>query len=123
MKAESDAMGADEYHPISHDGSNIAAAGGIGYTVVGALDTMLLMGLDAEYVRARDWIEKELTFDRDAEFNTLGVRLFFCDVFALGDLNVRLGLHSLWVPTYRLRSACLAAFFLHTTTPGATPFT
>ena len=69
-------MGADEYHPISHNGSNVAAAGGIGYTVVGALDTMLLMGLNAEYRRARDWIEHELTFDRDAEFNTFEVRRF-----------------------------------------------
>jgi endoplasmic reticulum Man9GlcNAc2 1,2-alpha-mannosidase len=76
VEAERDAMGADEYHPISHDGSDIAATGGIGYTVVGALDTMLLMGLDGEYLRARDWIEKELTFDRNADFNTFEVRFF-----------------------------------------------
>ena len=69
-------MGADEYHPISHNGSNVAAAGGIGYTVIGALDTILLMGLNAEFRRARDWIEHELTFDRDAEFNTFKVRRF-----------------------------------------------
>lgn len=79
-------MGADEYRPISHDGSNIAAAGGIGYTVVGALDSMLLMGLDAEYRRAREWVEKELSFDRDADFNTYEVRLLF-DVFTLRDLS------------------------------------
>jgi mannosyl-oligosaccharide alpha-1,2-mannosidase len=70
-------MGADEYHPISHNGSDSAAAGGIGYTVVGALDTILLMGLNVEYRRARAWIEHELTFDRDAEFNTFEVRSFF----------------------------------------------
>jgi len=63
-------MGADEYHPISHKGSNLTEAGGIGYTVVDALDTMLLMGLDAEYLRARDWIEHKLSFERDADFNT-----------------------------------------------------
>src|SRR5579863_1126189 len=115
-------MGADTYHPISHDGSNIAAAGGIGYTVVGALDTMLLMVLKAEYLRARDWVEKELTFDRDADFNTFEVCLFF-GTFALRCLNVHLGSHSLLVRACRLRSACLAAFFRHTTTPGATPST
>ncbi|KAH9958979.1 glycoside hydrolase [Russula dissimulans] len=67
---ERDAMGADEYHPISHKGSNLTEAGGVGYTVVDALDTMLIMGLDAEYLRARDWIEHKLSFERDADFNT-----------------------------------------------------
>ncbi|KAI9432065.1 glycoside hydrolase family 47 protein [Lactarius indigo] len=67
---ERDAMGADEYHPISRQGSNLTEAGGIGYTVVDALDTMLLMGLDAEYQRARTWVAEKMTFDRDADFNT-----------------------------------------------------
>ncbi|KAI0297605.1 glycoside hydrolase [Multifurca ochricompacta] len=67
---ERDAMGADEYHPISHQGSNLTEAGGIGYTVVDALDTMLLMGLDAEYQRARSWVEHKMTFERDAAFST-----------------------------------------------------
>ncbi|KAH9013872.1 glycoside hydrolase family 47 protein [Lactarius hengduanensis] len=67
---ERDAMGADEYHPISRKGSNLTEEGGIGYTVVDALDTMLLMGLDAEYQRARTWVEEKMTFERDADFNT-----------------------------------------------------
>ncbi|KAJ7069712.1 glycoside hydrolase [Mycena amicta] len=67
---ERDAMGADEYHPISHEGTNLTSAGGIGYTVVDSLDTMLLMGLDQEYSRAREWVASEMTFDRDASFNT-----------------------------------------------------
>ncbi|KAJ7447600.1 glycoside hydrolase family 47 protein [Mycena galericulata] len=70
---ERDAMGADEYHPISHRGSNLSAAGGIGYTVVDALDTMLLMGLHDEYARARAWVRTSLRFDRDGRnrcFNT-----------------------------------------------------
>ncbi|THH14487.1 hypothetical protein EW146_g5847 [Bondarzewia mesenterica] len=67
---ERDAMGADEYHPISHEGSNLTAAGGIGYTVVDSLDTMLLMGLTEEYQRARDWVEKKMDLNRDANFNT-----------------------------------------------------
>ncbi len=73
MKTERDAMGADAYHPISQNGSNVAATGGIGHTVVDVLDTMLLMGLNAEYRRARDWIEHKLSFDRDADFNTFEV--------------------------------------------------
>ncbi|KAI0082165.1 glycoside hydrolase [Panus rudis PR-1116 ss-1] len=67
---ERDAMGSDEYHPISHNGSNLTEAGGIGYTVVDSIDTMLIMHLNEEYQRARDWIATKLTFDRDANFNT-----------------------------------------------------
>jgi mannosyl-oligosaccharide alpha-1,2-mannosidase len=67
---ERDAMGADEYHPISRKGSNLTEAGGIGYTVVDALDTMLLMGLDEEYQRARSWVADEMSFERDHDYNT-----------------------------------------------------
>ena len=68
-------MGADEYHPISHGGSNLTEAGGIGYTVVDALDTMLIMGLNEEYQRARSWVADEMSFERDANFSTFEVRL------------------------------------------------
>lgn len=66
-------MGADEYHPIGHRGSNLTAAGGIGYTVIDSMDTMLIMGLDEEYQRARKWVENKLDFDQDANFNTFEV--------------------------------------------------
>jgi hypothetical protein len=71
--AERDAMGTDEYHPLSKNGSYLVTAGSIGYTVVDSLDTMLLMGLDDEYARARAWVETELDFDRDGNFNTFEV--------------------------------------------------
>ncbi|KAI8981325.1 glycoside hydrolase [Trametes punicea] len=67
---ERDAMGDDEYHPISHKGSNLTEAGGIGYTVVDSLDTIIIMGLHDEYERARDWVATKMSFDRDAQFNT-----------------------------------------------------
>ncbi|KAI0778922.1 glycoside hydrolase [Trametes elegans] len=67
---ERDAMGDDEYHPISHKGTNLTEAGGIGYTVVDSIDTMLIMGLHDEYARARDWIATKMSFERDADFNT-----------------------------------------------------
>jgi len=70
-------MGSDEYHPISRNGSNLTAAGGIGYTVVDSLDSMLLMGLNDEYQRARKWVAHNMTFDRDANFNTFEVRPAF----------------------------------------------
>ncbi|KAJ7218208.1 glycoside hydrolase family 47 protein [Mycena rebaudengoi] len=67
---ERDAMGDDEYHPISRKGSNLTDAGGIGYTVIDSIDTMLLMGLTEEYSRARAWVENSMNFERDANFHT-----------------------------------------------------
>ncbi|KZT27657.1 glycoside hydrolase family 47 protein [Neolentinus lepideus HHB14362 ss-1] len=67
---ERDAMGDDEYHPISRKGSNLTQAGGIGYTVADSIDTMLIMGLDEEYQRAREWVATKMSFERDANFNT-----------------------------------------------------
>ncbi|KAF8435655.1 glycoside hydrolase [Boletus edulis BED1] len=67
---ERDAMGDDEYHPLSRTGSNLTKAGGIGYTVVDSIDTMLIMGLDEEYQRAREWVQNQLSFERDAAFST-----------------------------------------------------
>lgn len=69
-------MGDDEYHPISRKGSNLTYAGGIGYTVIDSIDTMLIMGLDDEYQRARSWVANKLSFDRDGNFNTFEVRRF-----------------------------------------------
>lgn len=66
-------MGADEYHPISHEGTNLTEAGGIGYTVVDSLDSMLIMGLNEEYNRAKRWIEQKLSFEADASFSTFEV--------------------------------------------------
>lgn len=68
-------MGADEYHPIGHTGSNLTEAGGIGYTVADSIDTMLIMGLNDEYERAKNWVAEKLDFDKDGEFNTFEVRI------------------------------------------------
>ncbi|KAH8119714.1 glycoside hydrolase [Phellopilus nigrolimitatus] len=67
---ERDAMGDDEYHPISHQGTNLSSAGGIGYTVVDSLDTMMIMGLDDEVERGRKWVAEKLSFEKDASFST-----------------------------------------------------
>lgn len=72
-------MGDDEYHPISKEGTNLTAAGGIGYTVIDSIDTMLIMGLHDDYSRARDWVAKKLDFDCDANFNTFEVRVYILE--------------------------------------------
>lgn len=68
-----DAWGADEYHPLSRQGSNLTAAGGVGYQIVDAIDGLLVLGFEEEYQRAAEWVRKDLSFDVDAEFNTFEV--------------------------------------------------
>ncbi|ESK87392.1 glycoside hydrolase family 47 protein [Moniliophthora roreri MCA 2997] len=67
---ERDAMGYDEYHPVRRKGTNFSKDGGVGYTIIDAIDTMYLMGLKAEYSRARHWIKTKLSFSRGGNFNT-----------------------------------------------------
>lgn len=74
-------MGADEYHPISHEGTNLTEAEGIGYTVIDSLDTMLIMGLNEEYYRARYWIEHKLSFEKDGLLSTFEVGLLSNEYF------------------------------------------
>lgn len=98
-------MGADEYHPISHRGSNFSIHGGVGYTVIDAIDTMYLMGLEEEYKRARHWIASQHTFDRNGNFNTfeVGTRWKFSSHVPSTIAN------------YRRRFAFLVASFQYTT--------
>lgn len=69
LSAERDAMGDDEYHPISKSGSNLTGSG-VGYAIIDAIDTMQVMGLQEEYNRAREWISSKLSFESDGNFNT-----------------------------------------------------
>ncbi|GAA5862653.1 hypothetical protein JCM3774_001092, partial [Rhodotorula dairenensis] len=66
---EKDAFGFDDYHPISHRGSNMSPAGPVGYFLIDSLDSLLLTGLTDEYRRARDWVET-LNFDLDDKYHT-----------------------------------------------------
>ena len=70
-------MGSDVYHPISRMGSNLTGAGGVGYTIIDAIDTIQVMGLQEEYSRVREWVSSKLEFDRDANYNTFEVSTFF----------------------------------------------
>ncbi len=58
------AMGADELQPLTRRGKD--PFGGLGATVVDALDTLWMLGLRAEFGRARDWVADALSFDRRA---------------------------------------------------------
>lgn len=52
------AMGYDELMPLSHRG--IDGLGGLGATIVDALDTAMIMGVDEVILDAGSWIEKNL---------------------------------------------------------------
>lgn len=69
-------MGCDAYHPVSKRGSNLTRAGGIGYMVLDSIDSLILLGLDEEYKRAREWVANKLSFDRNGIYNTFEVGLF-----------------------------------------------
>ena len=73
-RVELHAFGDDEFHPISKTGSNLTSSGGVGYTIVDTLDTLILMGLDDELTRARKWVRDKLSFDRDGDYNVFEVR-------------------------------------------------
>ena len=52
---------------------NLTEAGGIGYTVVDSIDTMLIMGLNDEYAHARNWVATKMFLEQNANFNTFEV--------------------------------------------------
>ncbi|XP_029940565.1 endoplasmic reticulum mannosyl-oligosaccharide 1,2-alpha-mannosidase [Salarias fasciatus] len=72
------AWGHDELKPIS---KSFGEWFGLGLTLIDALDTMWIMGLKEEYVEARTWIEKNLTFTKDVDVN-----LFETTIRVLGGL-------------------------------------
>lgn len=63
--------GYDEYHPLSKSGSNLLGSPNrpLGYTIVDALDMLILQGLQQEYEEARDWIRDVLHWDLDGRLN------------------------------------------------------
>lgn len=61
--------GLDEYHPVSHSGKQMVP-NGMGWIIVDALDTMMLMNLSSELAHARQWIHHNLTYDQDHDVNT-----------------------------------------------------
>ncbi|KAK7466256.1 mannosyl-oligosaccharide alpha-1,2-mannosidase [Stygiomarasmius scandens] len=68
---ERKAFGYDEFHPIRGAGTNLTwSGGGIGYTIVDAIDTMYIMGLQTEYETARKWIKEHLNFQRKGAVST-----------------------------------------------------
>ncbi|KAG6763322.1 hypothetical protein POTOM_030736 [Populus tomentosa] len=57
------AWGHDELQPQSKQG--IDSFGGLGATLIDALDTLYIMGLDEQFQRAREWVANSLDFNKD----------------------------------------------------------
>lgn len=99
-------MGCDAYHPVSRVGSNLTDAGGIGYMVLDAIDSLILLGLDEEYQRAREWVANELSFDRDGVYSTFEVRVFQRNKQAMAHVRLSRPLFECWVDYFPFMS-CL----------------
>ena len=63
------AWGYDEFQPVSKNKRQMTQKG-MGWIIVDALDTMMLMNLTSELSHARQWIHDDLTYDQDHDVNT-----------------------------------------------------
>ncbi|CAN1139590.1 Mannosyl-oligosaccharide 1,2-alpha-mannosidase MNS1 [Linum perenne] len=57
------AWGHDELQPQTKNG--VDSFGGLGATLIDALDTLYIMGLDEQFQRAREWVANSLDFNKD----------------------------------------------------------
>lgn len=89
------AWGMDEYHPISKKGRNMVE-GGMGWIIVDALDTMIMMNLTSRVKHAREWIATSLNYNAHHEVNTFET-------------------------TIRMLGGLLSAHYLSTTFPDLAP--
>lgn len=61
--------GYDEWHPVSKTKKQMAP-NGLGWIIIDALDTMMLMNLTTQISHARQWISTVLTWEQDQDVNT-----------------------------------------------------
>ncbi|OCK77242.1 glycoside hydrolase family 47 protein [Lepidopterella palustris CBS 459.81] len=92
---EKHAWGYDEFHPVSKRGRYMAT-NGLGWIIVDALDTMMLMNLTKELAHAREWISTSLDYEKDQDVNTFET-------------------------TIRMLGGFLSAHYLASTLPGFKP--
>ncbi|KAF2090783.1 glycoside hydrolase family 47 protein [Saccharata proteae CBS 121410] len=63
------AWGYDEFHPVSKNGRQMVD-GGMGWIIVDALDTLILMNLTTQLSHAREWVSTTLNYEIDHDVNT-----------------------------------------------------
>ncbi|PYH46091.1 glycoside hydrolase family 47 protein [Aspergillus saccharolyticus JOP 1030-1] len=92
---ERNAWGYDEYHPLAKDGRYMVA-GGMGWIIVDALDTLMIMNLTSRVRHARSWIQNSLQYNQNHDVNTFET-------------------------TIRMLGGLLSAHYLSTTYPDLAP--
>jgi hypothetical protein len=93
---EKHGWGYDEYHPVSRDGRYMAQPNGMGWIIVDALDTLMIMNLTQELNHAREWVSTTLDYNKDQDVNTFET-------------------------TIRMLGGLLSAHYLQETLPGMKP--
>ncbi|KAI4708561.1 hypothetical protein J4E89_006617 [Alternaria sp. Ai002NY15] len=93
---EEHGWGYDEYHPVSKKGRYMAEPNGLGWIIVDALDTLMIMNLTKELTHARQWISTSLDYDKKQDVNTFET-------------------------TIRMLGGLLSAHYLQETLPGLKP--
>lgn len=61
--------GHDGYHPTSKKGTQMTPSG-MGWIIVDALDTLMIMNLTSRLTHAREWLTTSLNYEQDQEVNT-----------------------------------------------------
>lgn len=89
--------GYDVYNPLSKSGNQMTADG-MGWIIVDALDTLMIMNLTSRLLHAREWISTSLNYDQDQEVNTFET-------------------------TIRMLGGLLSAYYISTTYPDMAPIT
>ncbi|CAI6342036.1 unnamed protein product [Periconia digitata] len=93
---EEHGWGYDEYHPVARTGRYMAEPNGMGWIIVDALDTLMIMNLTKELKHAREWVSTSLNYDKDQDVNTFET-------------------------TIRMLGGLLSAHYLQETLPGLKP--
>lgn len=88
-------LGYDEYKPIAKEGKQMVP-GGLGWIIVDALDTLMIMNLTSRVQHARNWIHNSLQYNQDHDVNTFET-------------------------TIRMLGGLLSAHYLSTAYPGLAP--
>ncbi|XP_041354886.1 mannosyl-oligosaccharide 1,2-alpha-mannosidase IA-like [Gigantopelta aegis] len=73
------AWGGNELKPISQRSHSASVFGSqaLGATIVDAVDTLKIMGMEDEYKKARDWIATSLSFDQSSEMSVFETNIRF----------------------------------------------
>lgn len=95
--ANNNYTGYDEFHPVSKRGKQMTPEG-MGWIIVDALDTMMIMNLTSRLTHAREWMTNSLTYEQDQEVNTFET-------------------------TIRMLGGLLSAYYLSTEFPDLAPLT